>query len=94
MAEVYEVESTLRCLYAYCPALLLTADTRLEDSEIIHFKLFGSHVIVLNSSRAQKELLEKRSAIYSDRYGHSCARYGSVVSRWLGRQQTVMMHEL
>ena len=29
----------------------------------------GSHIVILNSTKAGHELLEKRSAIYSDRYG-------------------------
>lgn len=37
-------------------------------SDIIHFKLFWSHVFVVSSSAVAKELFEKRSNIYSDRY--------------------------
>jgi hypothetical protein len=38
------------------------------DSDILHVKLFQTHVVVLNSARAAKELLEKRSALFSDRH--------------------------
>lgn len=39
------------------------------DSDIVHANSFGTHVIVLNSAKAVHELFEKRSSIYSDRYG-------------------------
>ncbi|KAJ7258215.1 hypothetical protein C8J57DRAFT_1073879, partial [Mycena rebaudengoi] len=38
------------------------------NSDIISLNLLGSTVIVLNSPQAAEELLEDRSAIYSDRY--------------------------
>ncbi|TFK38145.1 cytochrome P450 [Crucibulum laeve] len=37
------------------------------DSDIIHLNLAGTPMIVLNSRKATHELLERRSAIYSDR---------------------------
>jgi len=39
------------------------------DSDIVHANSLGTHVIVLNSAKAVRELFEKRSSIYSDRYG-------------------------
>ena len=39
------------------------------DSDIVHVNSLGIHVIVLNSAKAVHELFEKRSSIYSDRYG-------------------------
>jgi hypothetical protein len=39
------------------------------DSDIVHAYSLGTHVIVLNSAKAVHELFEKRSSIYSDRYG-------------------------
>jgi hypothetical protein len=39
------------------------------DSDIVHVNSLGTHVIVLNSAKAVHELFEKRSSIYSDRYG-------------------------
>jgi hypothetical protein len=38
-------------------------------SDIIHLSVAGTHIIVLNSFDAAYELLEKKSSIYSDRYG-------------------------
>lgn len=38
------------------------------DSDIVHANSLGTHVIVLNSAKAVRELFEKRSSIYSDRY--------------------------
>jgi hypothetical protein len=40
------------------------------DSDIVHANSLGTHVIVLNSAKALRELFEKRSSIYSDRYGN------------------------
>ncbi|KAK7437500.1 hypothetical protein VKT23_018572 [Stygiomarasmius scandens] len=36
-------------------------------SDIIHINVLGDHTIVLNSVKHTNELLEKRSALYSDR---------------------------
>ncbi|KAH9973229.1 cytochrome P450 [Lactifluus volemus] len=36
-------------------------------SDIVHAKMFGTNIIVLNSAKAANELLDGRSAIYSDR---------------------------
>jgi cytochrome P450 len=35
--------------------------------KILSFQLFGQVIVVLNSAKVAKDLLEKRSAIYSDR---------------------------
>ena len=42
----------------------------LTDSDVIYLDLLGTPVVVLNSYTATKALLEKRSTIYSDKYGH------------------------
>ncbi|KAH9980598.1 cytochrome P450 [Russula compacta] len=44
-------------------------------SDVIHVDVMGSHIVILNSTKAGHELLEKRSAIYSDRYGLSFLSY-------------------
>jgi hypothetical protein len=36
-------------------------------SDIVHFEIFGSSVIVVNSAETAHELFEKRSVMYSDR---------------------------
>ena len=36
-------------------------------SGILHLQFFGTHVIVLNTEKAATDLLDRRSAIYSDR---------------------------
>ncbi|KAJ7748917.1 cytochrome P450 [Mycena metata] len=41
--------------------------SRKYDSDIIHLNLAGQSLIVLSSSRAAEDLLEKRSTVYSDR---------------------------
>ena len=38
-------------------------------SDIVHAEFLGIHVVVLNSEKAATDLLEKRSSIYSDRFG-------------------------
>ncbi|KIP04523.1 hypothetical protein PHLGIDRAFT_120630 [Phlebiopsis gigantea 11061_1 CR5-6] len=42
-------------------------DAPFVNSDLIHFKLFWSHVVVVNSAKVAKDLFEKRSNIYSDR---------------------------
>jgi hypothetical protein len=54
--------------FPYCWSLLLDADELLSvDSDIIHLQVFGFHLIVCNSKGVADDLLDKRSAIYSDR---------------------------
>ncbi len=51
--------------YQCLPKWILT--TGFSDSDIIHLNVAGTSIIVLSSSEAAVNLLEKRSAIYSDR---------------------------
>ena len=37
------------------------------ESDVIHFQGLGMHIVVLNSALAARDLLDKRSSIYSDR---------------------------
>lgn len=37
-------------------------------SDVIHVDVLGTHMVIVNSARAAKELFDKRSSIYSDRY--------------------------
>lgn len=37
------------------------------ESDILYLNLAGKHMVILNSFKAAKELLDKRSAIYSSR---------------------------
>lgn len=39
-----------------------------KGSDIVRYNVLGNNIIVLNSLQAVTDLLEKRSAIYSDRY--------------------------
>ncbi|KAK7455191.1 hypothetical protein VKT23_011063 [Stygiomarasmius scandens] len=41
--------------------------SRKYRSDIVHINILGDHTVVLNSVKAINELLEKRSALYSDR---------------------------
>ncbi|ETW78616.1 cytochrome P450 monooxygenase 3 [Heterobasidion irregulare TC 32-1] len=36
-------------------------------SDIVHAEVLGTHIIILNSEKAAKELFERRSSLYSDR---------------------------
>ncbi|GJE96514.1 cytochrome P450 [Phanerochaete sordida] len=36
-------------------------------SDVVHLQVLGTHIVVLNSAKAVRDLLEKRSNIYSDR---------------------------
>ncbi|KAI0295325.1 CyP450 monooxygenase [Multifurca ochricompacta] len=46
-----------------------------SGSDVVHADVLGSHIIILNSAKAENELLEKRSSIYSDRYDFINLRY-------------------
>lgn len=39
----------------------------LNPGDIVHARVFGQHIVVLNSVAAANDLLDKRSHIYSDR---------------------------
>lgn len=40
----------------------------LLGSDVVHYRILGTHVVILNSARATKDLFERRSGLYSDRY--------------------------
>ena len=42
----------------------------LQDTDVLRMKMFSTDFIILTSSEAISDLLEKRSSIYSDRVGH------------------------
>jgi hypothetical protein len=50
------------------PSLRLAVLTARGDSDIIHLSIAGTSIIVLSSLAAAEDLLERRSAIYSDRW--------------------------
>ena len=37
-------------------------------SDVVHVDVLGTHMVIVNSTKAAKELFDKRSSIYSDRY--------------------------
>ena len=41
--------------------------SRFVETDVLHFEVFGSHILVLSKAKPVLELLEKRSAVYSDR---------------------------
>lgn len=40
----------------------------ISGSDIVHVDVLGTHMVIVNSTKAAKELFDKRSSIYSDRY--------------------------
>ena len=52
----------------------------LSDTDILHINLFSTDYIVLNSSEAISDLLDKRSAIYSDRVRRSSSPHSLVLT--------------
>ena len=38
-----------------------------QHGDIVHLNVLGQHIVILDSVEAVKELLDRRSAIYSDR---------------------------
>ena len=45
-------------------------NSRCSGSEIVHLDVLGMHAIVVNSAKAAREIFEKRSLLYSDRFNH------------------------
>ena len=41
------------------------------ESDVIYLDLMGIPFVILNTPKATKEIFEKRSALYSDRYAKS-----------------------
>ena len=38
-----------------------------RPGDVVHLEIFGKHMIILNTFEAAQDLMERRSAIYSDR---------------------------
>ena len=43
---------------------------RLQETDVLYMRLFSTDFVVLNSSEAISDLLDKRSSVYSDRAGY------------------------
>ena len=64
-----------------------------EGSDIISLNLLGTPLIGLNSAESIKDLLEKRSSIYSDRSAVPVSIL-SANTHGFPRPKSVMLHEL
>jgi hypothetical protein len=58
--------------FGKCSFCVFREDTRLkilstQDTDVLYLKLMTEEVVVLNSSEAISDLIDKRSGIYSDR---------------------------
>jgi len=51
-------------------AIILDTDNALKGTDILHVPVLGTNIIVLDTTEAVMELMERRSSIYSDRYIH------------------------
>lgn len=49
------------------PAYLCELISTSADSDVLYLNLLGTDHVILNSNKAISDLLDKRSAIYSDR---------------------------
>lgn len=45
-----------------------TRTSAFSGSDVVHVDVLGTHMVIVNSTKAAKELFDKRSSIYSDRY--------------------------
>ena len=41
-------------------------------SDVIHVDALGTHLIIVNSAKAAKEMFEKRFSLYSNRFVDDC----------------------
>jgi hypothetical protein len=49
------------------------------SGDIFYMNMIGQPVVVLNSAQAASDLLEKRSAIYSDRVGSTMVNHPTLL---------------
>ena len=69
MENIQEMEYRLQYVYLfYFVPTQLTVHIPLIGSDILYLRLLRTHVVILNSEKAVRELLDKRSKIYSDRW--------------------------
>ena len=64
MAETYRTSTVLA--FRWTHNLIPRAET-----EVMYLNMFGTNIVVLNSSEAVADLMDKRSAIYSDKVAAS-----------------------
>lgn len=62
-------------------------------SDLVRVSILGNNIIVVNSLEAASDLLEKRSANYSDRSVSNLRTYCMSLKTYR-RQQSTMLHEL
>lgn len=67
----------------------------LHAGDIVHVSAFGQHIILLNSETTVLDLLERRSAIYSDRpklcmSGELCVEFLGTVAQVHRQEQSGM----
>jgi len=71
MGNIPRVGQDLQCVYL--ASVVLPAQFTL-GSDIVHCETPGTSIVILNSFQAVNDLLDKRSAIYSDRYNYAFLR--------------------
>lgn len=55
------------CVKRSRPVVNLQSNPYAVETDVVYLNMFGTDMIVLNSSEAMEDLLDKRSAIYSDK---------------------------
>ncbi len=54
--------------YVYiCDIWISITDDVLLPGDLIHFRVFGMHMFLINSVQVAQDLFDKRSRVYSDR---------------------------
>ena len=70
MENFYLNRSEAQYVFGPCWSMHPTQTLPLQDTDVLHMKVFSTDFIILTSFEAISDLLEKRSSIYSDRVGH------------------------
>lgn len=65
MADVYSLVSPVQYIWSSTPRC--PRFNFIQESDLIHLNVAGTHLVIINSHQAAVELLDKRSTIYSDR---------------------------
>ena len=66
MGDIRGIQSRLRSVFFVVGGVYNSRHS--SDSDLIRLNVFGSNILIVNSLAAASDLLDKRSATYSDRY--------------------------
>lgn len=67
MVDLQGVELPIWCVDTVHCVVSMSESIKLLESDVVHFQVLGTHIVIVNSTKAAKDLFEKQSHIYSDK---------------------------